>query len=176
MRRARPIRQKSREHGLAIGVPGTVAGLTLALEKYGSGKFTLAELIAPAIALARDGYHGRRRIRQHRTRRRSRAWRAGRRPRSCFLKADGALIERGTLLVQSDLADTLDEIARHGPRAFYQGPVADKIAAAVRAAGGLMTADDLKNYKRGRAAGAARHATAASASCRCRRRRPAARC
>src|ERR1700742_54531 len=45
---------KSREQGLAIGVPGTVAGLTHALEKYGSGKFTLAELVAPAIELARD--------------------------------------------------------------------------------------------------------------------------
>lgn len=47
--------KKSRELGLAIGVPGTVAGLALAHQKYGSGKFTLAELIAPAIKLARDG-------------------------------------------------------------------------------------------------------------------------
>src|SRR6202035_2665943 len=47
--------QKSRESALAIGVPGTVAGLALAEQKYGSGRFTLAELILPAIALARDG-------------------------------------------------------------------------------------------------------------------------
>ena len=47
---------------------------------------------------------------------------------------------RGTLLVQTDLADTLDAIASSGPRAFYEGPIADKIAAAVREAGGLMTA------------------------------------
>src|SRR4051812_38882243 len=47
---------KSRELGLAIGVPGTVAGLTMALEKYGSGKFKLSELIVPAIVLARKGY------------------------------------------------------------------------------------------------------------------------
>src|SRR6201982_1681304 len=46
---------KSRDSALAIGVPGTVAGLALAHAKYGSGKFTLAQLIAPAIALARDG-------------------------------------------------------------------------------------------------------------------------
>ena len=64
-----------------------------------------------------------------------------------FLKPDGSLIARGTLLVQSDLAATLEAIAKHGPRAFYEGPVADKISAAVREAGGLMTADDLKNYK-----------------------------
>src|SRR5579862_2028574 len=47
--------QKSRFSALAIGVPGTVAGLALAAQKYGSGKFTLADLIKPAIALARDG-------------------------------------------------------------------------------------------------------------------------
>src|SRR5947209_17241843 len=47
--------QKSRDSALAIGVPGTVAGLAFAHAKYGSGKFTLAELIAPAVALARDG-------------------------------------------------------------------------------------------------------------------------
>src|SRR6186997_3107294 len=47
---------KSREQGLAIGVPGTVAGLTHALEKYGSGKYKLSQLIAPAIDLARHGY------------------------------------------------------------------------------------------------------------------------
>ena len=64
-----------------------------------------------------------------------------------FLKPDGSLIARGTLLVQADLADTLEAIAKQGPRAFYEGPVADKISAAVREAGGLMTSDDLKNYR-----------------------------
>src|ERR1700691_4284737 len=47
---------KSRDTALAIGVPGTVAGLALAEEKYGSGRFTLADLIAPALAYARDGF------------------------------------------------------------------------------------------------------------------------
>src|SRR5690606_31229174 len=47
---------KSRTPALGIGVPGTVAGLALALEKFGSGKFTLAEILKPAIALARDGF------------------------------------------------------------------------------------------------------------------------
>jgi gamma-glutamyltranspeptidase/glutathione hydrolase len=138
--------QKSREHGLAIGVPGTVAGLTLALQKYGSGRFTLAELLAPAIALARDGYPV---GDEFANTGRASVARMARWPSTAklFLKADGALIERGTLLVQADLADTLASIARQGPRAFYQGPIADKIAAAVRAAGGLMTADDLKNYR-----------------------------
>src|SRR6202167_6197870 len=52
----KPDIAKSRDSALGIGVPGTVAGLTLALEKYGSGKFTLAELLQPAIDLARDGF------------------------------------------------------------------------------------------------------------------------
>ena len=47
--------RKSRDTGLGVGVPGTVAGLALALERYGSGKFTFAELIAPAVRLAREG-------------------------------------------------------------------------------------------------------------------------
>src|SRR5882757_826606 len=51
----RPDIAKSRDSALGIGVPGTPAGLALALEKYGSGHFTLAELLRPAIDLARDG-------------------------------------------------------------------------------------------------------------------------
>ena len=64
-----------------------------------------------------------------------------------FLKADGNALAPGDLLVQRDLADTLEAIAKHGPRAFYEGPIAEKLAAAVQAAGGIMTADDLKNYQ-----------------------------
>ena len=72
--------QKSRDSALAIGVPGTVAGLALAHAKYGSGKFTLAELIAPAIELARDGFRSRTTSRT-RCRACSSGWRAGRRRR-----------------------------------------------------------------------------------------------
>jgi gamma-glutamyltranspeptidase / glutathione hydrolase len=137
--------QKSRDSALAIGVPGTVAGLALAEQKYGSGHFTLAELIAPAIALARDGIaitddtadalpndHPR----------------LARWPSSAkiFLKADGSALSPGDRLVQSDLAASLDAIAQDGPRAFYEGPTAYKLAAGVQAAGGVMTVDDLKGY------------------------------
>jgi gamma-glutamyltranspeptidase/glutathione hydrolase len=52
----RPDAAKSRDSALGIGVPGTVAGLALALEKYGSGKFTLADLLQPAIELAQAGF------------------------------------------------------------------------------------------------------------------------
>jgi gamma-glutamyltranspeptidase/glutathione hydrolase len=137
---------KSRDSALAIGVPGTVAGLALAEQKYGSGKFTLAELIAPAIDMARDGIAvtddtadslpsvGARLSR----------WAAS---AKIFFKTDGSALGPGDPLVQSDLADSLEIIARAGPRAFYEGSVAEKIATAVQAAGGVMTTDDLKAYQ-----------------------------
>ena len=137
---------KSRDQGLGIGVPGTVAGLTHALEKYGSGKFKLAQLITPAIDLARNGYKV---GDEFEDTGRSSITRMAKWPSTAklFLKPDGSLIARGTQLVQTDLATTLEAISKNGPRAFYEGPVAEKIAAAVREAGGLMTAEDLKNYK-----------------------------
>ena len=154
--RAKADPAKSRDSALAIGVPGTVAGLALAARRYGSGQFTLAELIAPAIELARDGIPVDGRSRGYPAERDGAAQRAGRRPAKIFLKPDGTPLARGDLLVQRDLADTLEAIAKDGPRAFYDGPIADKIAAAVQAAGGIMTADDLEDYRRGRARAGAR--------------------
>jgi gamma-glutamyltranspeptidase/glutathione hydrolase len=138
--------QKSRFSALAIGVPGTVAGLALAERKYGSGRFTLAELIAPAIALARGGFPitGETVERPETEPSRLLRW-----PSSAkiFFKPDGNPFAPGDRLVQSDLANTLRAIARNGPRAFYRGPLARKIAAAVQLAGGLMTAGDLRKYR-----------------------------
>ncbi|MFY9895205.1 MAG: gamma-glutamyltransferase [Xanthobacteraceae bacterium] len=138
--------QKSRDSALAIGVPGTVAGLTLAEEKYGSGRFTLADLMQPAIALARGGFPVADDTADSLPRDRPRLLRW---PSSAliFLKADGAPLAPGDRLLQPDLANTLEAIAKDGPRAFYQGPVAQKLAAAVQAAGGVMTVDDLKDYR-----------------------------
>jgi gamma-glutamyltranspeptidase/glutathione hydrolase len=138
--------QKSRDSALAIGVPGTVAGLALAAAKYGSGHFTLADLIAPAIALARAGID----VADDTAdslpvdKPRLARW-----PSSAqiFLKADGSVLAPGDRLVQPDLAGTLQAIAKDGPAAFYQGAIAEKLAADVQAAGGVMTADDLKNYR-----------------------------
>jgi gamma-glutamyltranspeptidase / glutathione hydrolase len=137
--------QKSRDSGLAVGVPGTVAGLALAHAKYGSGKFTLAQLIAPAIALARDGIPIGDDVADSlpQTQARLARWPAT----TKIFFADGRPLGPGATLVQRDLADTLAAIARDGPRAFYEGAVAENIAAAVRASGGRMTPDDLKNYQ-----------------------------
>jgi gamma-glutamyltranspeptidase/glutathione hydrolase len=138
--------RKSRDSALAIGVPGTVAGLALAHRRFGSGRLTLAELVAPAIKLARDGFEVDGDLADSLPAARNRL---GRWPASAriFLKSDDAVLGEGDLLVQRDLADTLEAIAQHGPRAFYEGPIAAKIAAAVQAAGGIMTTDDLKSYE-----------------------------
>jgi gamma-glutamyltranspeptidase/glutathione hydrolase len=142
----RPDAKKSRESAMGIGTPGTVAGLSLALEKYGSGKFKLAELLASAIKLARDGFtltddcadtlpdfHDR-----------LAKWPA---TAKIFLKSDGTSPHEGDTLVQSDLAATLEAIAAQGPNGFYQGAVAEKLAKGIQDAGGIMTADDLNSYQ-----------------------------
>ncbi len=138
--------RKSRDSALAIGVPGTVAGLALAEEKYGSGRFTLAELIAPAIAMARDGmaFSDDRAESLPNEQARLARWPS---TAKIFLRSGGSVLPLGDRLVQSDLAASLEAIARDGPRAFYEGPTAEKIATAVQAAGGVMTADDLKDYR-----------------------------
>jgi gamma-glutamyltranspeptidase/glutathione hydrolase len=142
----KPDIARSRDSALSIGVPGTVAGLALALEKYGSGKFTLADLLKPAIALARDGFV----IADDMAdtlpgiARRLARWPAS---AKIFSRADGTSLQEDDRLVQADLAATLSAIATQGPRGFYQGPVAEKLAAGVREAGGIMTVDDLKSYQ-----------------------------
>ena len=141
-----PDPAKSRDSGLSVGVPGTVAGLVLAQRKYGSGKLSLADLIAPAIRLASQGFPVEDDIANSLPRARDRL---ARWPSSSgiLLKNGGDPLQAGDRLIQFDLADTLQAIAQDGPAAFYQGRIAGEIVAAVRAAGGIMTADDLKNYR-----------------------------
>ena len=142
----KPDIAKSRDSALGIGVPGTPAGLALALEKYGSGKFSLSDLLQPAIKLARDGFviaddladtiSG--------AQRRLARWPSG---TKIFTGADGTPLRDGDTLVQADLAATLSAIAEQGPRGFYQGPVAQKLVKAIGDTGGIMTAEDLKSYQ-----------------------------
>ena len=142
----KPDAAKSRDSALGIGVPGTVAGLALALEKYGSGKFTLAEILKPAIALARDGV-----VLTDDVADTLPEWyrRLGKWPASAkiFARPNGSALREGDRLVQADLATTLSAIAEQGPRGFYEGPVAEKLAKAIHDGGGIMTADDLKSYQ-----------------------------
>ena len=135
----------SRDTGLAVGVPGTVAGLALALDKYGSGKFSMADLVKPAALLARDGLIVDEDLADSLPKAdRLKRWASS---VAIFLHPDGSPPRRGEMLRQRDLAETLETIGREGPRGFYEGPVAEKIVAAVRAAGGAMTTTDLKGYR-----------------------------
>jgi gamma-glutamyltranspeptidase/glutathione hydrolase len=142
----KPDTDKSRNSALGIGVPGTVAGLAAALEKYGSGRFTLAQILKPAIELARDGFV----VADDMADTLSDMYRRmARWPNSAkaFSRDDGTPLQEGDRLVQADLAATLSAIAEQGPRGFYEGPVAGRLAAAVAKAGGIMTVDDLKSYQ-----------------------------
>jgi gamma-glutamyltranspeptidase/glutathione hydrolase len=127
----------------SAGVPGTVAGLALANERFGTRP--LAELIAPAIRLSRKGH--RLGARQALTLRW--AW-----PRLSADRAARAIWARGKapraqgdLVRQLDLARTLETLAAEGPRAFYEGSIARKIASAMRAHGGHITERDLGAYR-----------------------------
>ena len=140
------VPQRSQTSGLGVGVPGTVAGLALAHARYGSGRFALAELLAPAIALARDGFIIDDELADSLTQssRRLGRWAP---TRAIFFHPDGKPLGREERLVQADLARTLQVIAQQGPDGFYKGAAGERIVEAVRAAGGRMTLDDIRTYR-----------------------------
>jgi len=126
----------------AAGVPGTVRGLEYAHRKYGRRKW--AELLAPAIQLARDGFPVSYALASSL---RSSGDLLEQFPESkrIFLKG-GAYFEPGDRLVQPELARTLQRIAKAGARDFYEGETARLLAAAMKEHGGLITLEDLKHY------------------------------
>jgi gamma-glutamyltranspeptidase/glutathione hydrolase len=159
---------------LAAGIPGTVAGLGLAHRRWGS--LPWAELVAPAIALAREGHRldrahadelawGLGTLREYQARLASgpaaRARNSPDPPRSthtALVRAveqtgvlwsgqGGAPLAEGAFWRQPELADTLGAIAEGGPTAFYTGPIAERLARQVQAMGGLWTLDDLAAYR-----------------------------
>ncbi|MFV8868653.1 gamma-glutamyltransferase [Serratia fonticola] len=129
---------------LAAGVPGTVLGMETARKKY--GKLSREQVMEPAIRLAREGFILTRadtdildttvaRFKQD--------------PESAkiFLRKDGSALQPGDRLVQTDLANTLEAIAKEGPSAFYQGKIPQAVEAAAKQGGGILTAADFANYK-----------------------------
>ena len=128
---------------LAVGVPGTVAGLTQALNNYGSIK--LKDLIAPAIKLAEQGFEVTPHLAEmlEASRNHLGKWPAS---RAIFFKGDRPLVA-GEILVQKDLANSLRLIAKQGPSVFYEGEIAKKIVAEMATHNGLITSADMKNYK-----------------------------
>jgi len=134
----------SRHSHLSAGVPGTVAGLALALEKHGT--ISLKEALTPAIDLAENGFtvttefsdavkQGYNRLKKHDS------------SRKIFLKPDGSFYEPGDRFVQKDLAKTLRKVATGGAKAFYEGEIADLIANEMKENGGLITKSDLAAYR-----------------------------
>jgi gamma-glutamyltranspeptidase/glutathione hydrolase len=125
----------------AIGVPGSVAGMVYAEQKY--GKLTLQQVMAPAIRLAREGYEltwGEARDFQ-----RDRYLSQFPESRRIFQR-DGNYYKPGEVFRQPDLARTLERIAAK-PDDFYHGALARELAAALQKGGGLITADDLAHYE-----------------------------
>ncbi|HKP85636.1 MAG TPA: gamma-glutamyltransferase [Blastocatellia bacterium] len=127
----------------AVGVPGTVAGLSLALKRH--GKLSWADCIEPARRLAAEGfvvnYHTARSLKGS-----SKLLSKFPESSRIFLRG-GKYFEEGDRLTQPELAATLTRLKLQGPREFYEGKTAQMIAADMRSNGGLITLRDLKEYE-----------------------------
>jgi gamma-glutamyltranspeptidase / glutathione hydrolase len=136
--------QRARFSPKSVGVPGTVRGLSVAHQKLGTKP--LKDLIQPAILLARDGITVSPGLATdlvtYEKKLKSSATIA-----KVFYKANGKPYSLGETLRQKDLAWSLEQIAKHGERAFYEGAIAKKLVSFMESAGGLIAAEDLKNYR-----------------------------
>ena len=139
----KPVLESSLFGSRAAGVPGTVMGLEAAREKYGT--MDRATLLAPAIALAQDGFvltRGDTDILDSKLAQFRRAPAAGR----IFLSPDGSAWKPGERLRQPELAQTLRDIAAHGTDGFYRGRIPAAVAALARTDGGILTEADFAAY------------------------------
>jgi len=137
------VRERALRGGLAVAVPGSVAGLFEVHRRF--GKRSWRSLLRPAIDLAAHGFplshRGAASIAEHVDR-----LAVDPEARRIFTD-DGRPLAEGTRLVQRDLARTLRTVARHGPDGMRRGAVADAIVAAVQRSGGVLTAEDLAGYR-----------------------------
>ena len=138
-----PVPERSRRGYLAVGVPGTVAGLELARIRYGTRP--RAGLMASAIRLARDGFV----LDQGDADMLAEAADEFRKdaPSAAIFLDHGEPWKAGERLVQRDLAYSLSLIARSGPSAFYDGPIAARIVAASKKGGGILSARDFGSFR-----------------------------
>jgi len=136
--------QRSRFSHLAAGVPGTVSGFHAAHKKF--GRLPWKKLLQPAIRQAREGIAVSYDLANFLRTRQSYLCRN---EAACayYYKADGTPYEAGELLIQADLAKSLERIAEQGPDAFYKGDIAELIAAEMKRGGGLVDAASLAAYK-----------------------------
>jgi len=129
---------------LAVGVPGTVMGLEHAQREY--GKLTRAQVMAPAIKLARQGFVLTRADTDILDTKTSK-FKDQPDVAKIFLRKDGTPLQPGDKLVQKDLANTLEAISKHGTDAFYKGKIPAAVEAASKKGGGIITAADFANYR-----------------------------
>lgn len=127
----------------AVGVPGLVAGAALALREFGT--MSLAEVLGPAIRLCREGTTVSPKLSSMIV---DNLEKIQKFPAAAAIYLPDSLPpEPGSLLRNEDLAATLERIAAGGPSAFYEGPVAEAIAAELGRLGGVLGPDDLRSYK-----------------------------
>ncbi len=136
-------REIARFSHLAAGVPGTVAGLAMALEQYGT--ISLKEAMTPAIKIAAEGFIVTPRFSDglKNKEKKLKKWNSS---RKIFYKKDGSYYEPGDLFVQKDLAATLNRISQNGIKEFYEGKTAELLVAEMAKYGGLISMDDMKKY------------------------------
>ena len=128
----------------ASGVPGTVAGMALALKQHGSGKLTWGQLIEPARKVAAEGF-----VVSHRTQqslKENQSILSGYADSRRIFLRDGKLYREGETLKQPELAATLGRLQKKGPREFYEGETARLVVQDMQQNGGLITVDDLRGY------------------------------
>lgn len=135
--------EKSQVGHLSAGVPGSVAGLLYALEKYGTMK--LDSVLAPAITLAEDGFEMENRLAESLNSNFD-LFKQFPSSKKVFTK-NGVNFTGGEKFTQKDLANTLKLIAIHGRDGFYSGTVADLIVQEMQRGGGIITLEDLRNYQ-----------------------------
>jgi gamma-glutamyltranspeptidase/glutathione hydrolase len=139
----RPVPGRSASGGLSVGVPGSVAGLAEAHRRWGERPW--AELLQPAIRLAREGFEVSPWLAAAFAENRERLL-ADPEARRIFAPR-GELPRAGDTLVQVELARTLRTVAKQGAEAFYRGKLAEAVAGTVRARGGVMQSTDLTAYR-----------------------------
>ncbi|WP_461789547.1 gamma-glutamyltransferase [Pedobacter sp.] len=136
------ISEKSKEGHLAAGVPGSVAGMVELHKKY--GKLKWADLVEPAYRLAKNGFNITK-MQARELNRLKQKFQQFNPLGTAFVKSEEW--KEGDLLVQEELANTMKLIRDKGRAGFYEGQVADFIAEEMKRGGGLISKEDLKNYK-----------------------------
>ena len=139
------VPKRSQLTHLASGVPGSVAGLLHALQRY--GRLDRATVMAPAIELAEKGFPVSFTLANTLASPWGQRLLANPAAKSYLFKPDGSAYQPGEMLRQPDLAWTLRQIAARGEAGFYDGPVAERLVAEMERGGGLITRRDLKQYR-----------------------------